>query len=98
MQLRAVSAAATRRARRIGYSLVLVRPKMATTSVSSLVTLSNFHPRFSMSFRQPISFSHSTAVARKTRRSATLSQWGGYGTDLEEPGGFVLTEEEVVRP
>jgi len=51
-----------------------------------------------MSFRQLISFSHSTAVVRKTRRSATFSQWGGYGADLEEPGGFVVTEEEVVRP
>src|SRR5712664_2283070 len=77
VQLRAVIAAATSRARRIGYSLVLVRPKMATTSVSSLVTLSNFHPRLRMSFRQTMSFSHSAAVVRKTRKSATFSQCGG---------------------
>ena len=92
-QLRAVRAAATRRTRRIGYSLVLVRPKMATISVSSLVTLSSFHPRFRMSVRHPMSFSHSWGVVRKTRRSATFSQWGGYGVD-----GLVLTGEEVVRP
>src|SRR6267154_5922114 len=77
VQLSAVMPAATRSKRRIGYSFVLVRPKMATTSVSSLVTLSSFHPRLSMSFRQVMSFSHSGAVVRKTRRSATLSQWGG---------------------
>src|SRR5437879_13541311 len=73
VQLSAVSAAATRRTRRIGYSLVLVRPKMATTSVSSLVTLSNFHPRFRMSVRQVMSFSHPWAVVRQTRRSTTFS-------------------------
>src|SRR2546430_12786893 len=52
---------------------------MATTSASSLVILSSFHPRFRMSVRQPMSFSHSAALARKTRRSATFSQCGGYG-------------------
>src|SRR5260370_4514244 len=76
-QLSAVMPAATRSKRRIGYSFVLVRPKMATTSVPSLVTLSSFHPRLRMSFRQVMSFSHSSAVVRKTRRSATFSQWGG---------------------
>src|SRR6266550_9277246 len=77
VQLSALAVAARTTRRRIGYSLLLVRPKMATTSVSSLVTLSSFHPRLSMSFRQVMSFSHSGAVVRKTRRSATFSQWGG---------------------
>src|SRR5258705_365969 len=77
VQLMAVRTAAARRARRIDYSLVLVRPKIATTSVSSLVTLRSFQPRLSMSVRQPMSFSHSSAVVRKTRKSATFSQWGG---------------------
>src|SRR6266550_5093912 len=77
VQLSALAVAARKTRRRIGYSLLLVRPKMATTSVSSLVTLSSFHPRLSMSFRQVMSFSHSGAVVRKTRRSATFSQWGG---------------------
>src|SRR6266567_3761934 len=44
-QLSALSAAVTNRTRRIHYSFVLVRPKMATTSVSSLMTLRSFHPR-----------------------------------------------------
>src|SRR6266850_4025268 len=77
VQLMAVRTAAARKARRIDYSLVLVRPKIATTSVSSLVTLRSFQPRLSMSVRQPMSFSHSLAVVRKTRKSATFSQWGG---------------------
>src|SRR6266516_818447 len=77
LQLSALSAAATNRRRRIRYSLVLVRPKMATTSVSSLMTLRSFHPRFRMSLRQLMSFSHSAAVVRKTRKSATFSQCGG---------------------
>src|SRR5260370_27791059 len=77
VQLSAVMPAATRSKRRIGYSFVLVRPKIATTSVSSLVTLRSFHPRLRISVRHPMSFSHSSAVVRKTRRSATFSQWGG---------------------
>src|SRR6266571_9373826 len=97
-QLSALSAAATNRTRRIRYSFVLVRPKMATTSVSSLMTLRSFHPRRRMSVRQPMSFSHSSAVVRKTRKSATFSQWGGYGVDEGGLWGVALTEEEVVRP
>ena len=77
VQLTATHNATTNRERRIGYSLVLVRPKMATTSVSSLVTFRSFHPRFRISVRQAMSFSHSGGVVRKTRRSATFSQWGG---------------------
>src|SRR2546421_13023617 len=61
---------------------------MATTSASSLVILSSFHPRFRMSVRQPMSFSHSAALARKTRRSATFSQCGGDG--VGGGGGGVL--------
>src|SRR4029077_9176684 len=90
------------------YSFVLVRPKIATTSVSSLVTLRSFHPRLRMSVRQPMSFSHSWTVVRKTRRSATVSQCGGYGVECEggvagvagvvAGGSFVVTGEEVVRP
>src|SRR2546425_7688538 len=60
---------------------------MATTSASSLVILSSFHPRFRMSVRQPMSFSHSAALARKTRRSATFSQCGGYGGGGAGGGG-----------
>ena len=73
---------------------------MATTSASSLVILSSFHPRFRMSVRQPMSFSHSAALARKTRRSATFSQCGGYGVAgvAGAAGGFVVTKEEVVGP
>jgi len=59
VQLSALAAAARKKTQRIDYSFVLVRPKMATTSVSSLITLSNFHPRLRMSVRQPMSFSHS---------------------------------------
>ena len=70
---------------------------MATTSASSLVILSSFHPRFRMSVRQPMSFSHSAALARKTRRSATFSQCGGYGV-AGVAGGLVVTKEEVVGP
>src|SRR5262245_38348514 len=42
-----------------------------------------------MSARHPISFSHSLAVVRNTRRSATASHCGGYGCagDVEEEGG-----------
>src|SRR5437867_12521512 len=97
-QLSALSAVATNRRRRIRYAFVLVRPKMATTSVSSLMTLRSFHPRLRMSVRQPMSFSHSAAVVRKTRKSATFSQWGGYGVDAGGLWGVVLTEGEVVRP
>src|SRR5688572_1567761 len=93
-QLRTVTAAANRSIRCIDYSLVLVRPKMATTSVSSLDTFSSFHPRLRMSVRQTMSFSHSSAVVRNTRRSATFSQWGGYGAD----DGFAVTGEEVAGP
>ncbi len=70
---------------------------MATTSAFSLVILSSFHPRFRMSVRQPMSFSHSAALARKTRRSATFSQCGGYGV-AGAAGGLVVTKEEVVGP
>src|SRR2546425_7895896 len=59
---------------------------MATTSASSLVILSSFHPRFRMSVRQPMSFSHSAALARKTRRSATFSQCGGDGGAVRAGG------------
>src|SRR5690606_11636351 len=52
----------------------LVLPKTATSSTSSLVTRSSFHPRFRMSLCQTLSLSHSAALARKTRRSATCSQ------------------------
>jgi hypothetical protein len=90
----AIRLAPTKTKRRIDYSLVLVRPKIATTSVSSLDTLSSFHPRLRMSVRQVISFSHSSAVVRKTRKSATFSQCGGYG----EAGGLVVKGEEVVGP
>ena len=86
--------AATRARRRIDYSLFFVRPKMATTSVSSLDTLSSFQPRLRMSVRHAMSFSHSAAVVRKTRKSATFSQWGGYGTD----DGFAVTGVEVAGP
>src|SRR5207249_1163245 len=58
---------------------LLVRPKMATISCPSLETRSSFQPRLRMSARQPMSFSHSWDVVRKTRRSATASQCGGYG-------------------
>ncbi len=79
---------------------------MATTSASSLVILSSFHPRFRMSVRQPMSFSHSAVLARKTRRSATFSQCGGYGVAgvagvagaAGAAGGLVVTREEVVGP
>src|SRR5438046_7418711 len=54
---------------------------MATISVPSLETRSSFQPRFRMSARHPMSFSHSFVVVRKTRRSATCSHWGGYGLD-----------------
>jgi len=64
-----------------------VRPKIATISGPSLDTRSNFHPRFPMSARHEISFSHSLAVVRNTRRSATSSHCGGYGGDGEEEGG-----------
>ena len=86
--------AAVKTKRRIDYSLVLVRPKMATTSVSSLDTFSSFQPRLSMSVRHTMSFSHSWAVVRKTRKSARFPQWGGYGVD----DGFAVTGEEVVGP
>jgi|SwirhisoilCB2_FD_contig_101_580938_length_588_multi_16_in_0_out_0_2 hypothetical protein len=86
--------AATRARRRIDYSLFFVRPKMATTSVSSLVTLSSFQPRLRMSVRHTMSFSHSSALVRKTRKSATFSQWGGYGTE----DGLVVMGVEVAGP
>src|SRR2546427_3631121 len=66
---------------------------MATTSASSLVILSSFHPRFRMSVRQPMSFSQSAALARKTRRSATFSQCGGYGV-AGGGGGVVGPKKE----
>ena len=87
--------AATRARRRIDYSLFLVRPKMATTSVSSLDTFSSFQPRLRISVRHTMSFSHSSAVVRKTRKSATFSQWGGYGAGR---GGLPVTGEEVAGP
>ena len=72
---------------------------MAMISGPSLATLSSFHPRFRMSVRQPISFSHSSVLVRKTRRSATFSQCGGYGVGgVVVPGGLVVTEKEVVGP
>ena len=86
--------AAARTKRRIDYSLFFVRPKMATTSVSSLVTFSSFQPRLRISVRQVMSFSHASGVVRKTRKSATFSQWGGYGAD----DGFAVTGEEVAGP
>ena len=86
--------AATRKRRRIDYSLFLVRPKMATTSVPSLETFSSFQPRLRISVRHAMSFSHSSAVVRKTRKSATFSQWGGYGAD----GGLAVTGVEVAGP
>ena len=67
---------------------------MATTSAPSLAILSSFQPLFRISVRQPISFSHSSALVRKTRRSATFSQCGGYGV----AGGLVVTTAEVVGP
>src|SRR2546427_13231725 len=86
---------------------------MATTSASSLVILSSFHPRFRMSVRQPMSFSHSAALARKTRRSATFSQCGGDGVGgggggvvgakkggggAQNAGCFFLCVRQVVSP
>ena len=78
------------------------------------MTLRSFQPRLRMSVRQLMSFSHSSAVVRKTRRSATFSQCGGYGVECEggvggvgdvgdvggvrAGAGFVVTGEEVVRP
>src|SRR5881409_684207 len=56
---------------------LLVRPKMATISCPSLETRSSFQPRLRMSARQPMSFSHSWEVVRKTRKSATASHCGG---------------------
>src|SRR5207253_10702767 len=53
----------------------------------SLETRSSFQPRFRMSARHPISFSHSWDVVRKTRKSATASQCGGYGLESGEDGG-----------
>jgi len=78
---------------------VLVRPKIATISGPSLATRSSFQPRFPMSARHPISFSHSLAVVRNTRRSATASHCGGYGGDGgEEGGGRAISRVLFARP
>src|SRR2546426_3473698 len=42
-----------------------------------------------MSARHPMSFCHSWDVVRKTRKSATVSHWGGYGFSWEEGGGAI---------
>jgi hypothetical protein len=77
----------------------LVRPNTAINSGPSFVTRSNFQPRFPISARHPISFSHSSLVARKTRRSATASHCGGYGLGGgEEGGGRAISRVLFTRP
>ena len=60
-----------------------VRPKTAVISPRLFVTRNSFQPRFNISFRQAINFSHSAAGVRNTRRSATFSQESGYGLSDE---------------
>src|SRR5436190_22621002 len=61
VQLSALAVAARKTRRRIGYSLLLVRPKLATNSVSSLDASSSFHPRLTIALRQEMGGSHSGA-------------------------------------
>src|SRR5215470_17026656 len=74
-----------------GWRSVLVRPKIATNSESSLDTLRSFQPRLRISARQVMSFSQSFALVLKTLTSATRSHDSGYGRFLSCIGLGLVT-------